>query len=526
MAGRALSRAPGADNALHRLHLERVVRIGEVDLRPSVFLDSPTAGAPGRDHGSRRLGIGESFEAELFPGEAQRYTVSRIEEGVGGALTWVAQDPDSPDNVAIVTLNKGRVYASIDRGLERYIVESVAGGRVVARELDGQDNGVCAIEDPDLDPLHRHAGKQLPAVEAQKSAPAHRTIDLMVLYTQAAAMPYGYDMTSVISNLTASMNTALAGSGVNGAVRVVHYGLWSGVADPDTGEQFRAIRNRMLGDISPFSGLHALRNQHAADLVVLLTQRPETSTQDSTCGVAGGTDGSSLSPGDVDNGTQSLKAYAVVAVNCADIDRTFHHELTHNLGGWHDATSPGSECGFGPVLNGDSCGYTGAAGAYRTIMGSVGCGLNACPRLLRFSDAASQAFVNGSWVPIGDQRANLADTLQSTPVATSTGTVELVATHRVPWQPVPGTPPSTQIYSCFASHDFTWSTASGTVGWYEVQRSAYASFAGAVEIYRGHGNWVSVNSSSTFYLRVRACNGTGCSGWRTRGPIHYTGSCS
>ena len=64
---------------------------------------------------------------------------------------------------------------------------------------------------------------------------------------------------------------ALAGSGVNGAVRVVHYGLWSGVSDPDTGEQFRAIRNRMLGDSSPFTGLHALRNQHAADLVVLLT---------------------------------------------------------------------------------------------------------------------------------------------------------------------------------------------------------------------------------------------------------------
>lgn len=42
----------------------------------------------------------------------------------------------------------------------------------------------------------------------------------------------------------------------------------------------------------------------------------------------------------------------------------------------------------------------------------------------------------------------------------------------------------------------------------------------------GNAQAVSVVSGSTFYLRVRGCNGAGCSGWRSRGPIQYSPTCS
>lgn len=353
-------------------------------------------------------------------------------------------------------------------------------------------------------------------------------------------------MTGVISNLAASLNTAFSNSGVDGAVRVVHYGLWSGAPNPNWIVDFRNTRDAMIGEASPFSGLHALRDQHGADLVVLLTQRPTEEGDDEpgdpedeetfpVCGVAGGNDNLPLFSGDVTLETfDTNKAYAVVAVNCADIDRTFHHELGHNLGGWHDLSMT-AYCGFGPTTGGhnggSSCGYTHAGDGVGTVMGSATlpgfeCGLNTCPRLLRFSNNG-QDWVGGNLVDVGTVAASFSDVLDAfVDNHGSDGTVEFVAAYRSPPVSVPGTPPATSVESCFSYHEIGWTSSSGTLGWYEVQQASNSSFSGATEIYRGNGTSVSVVSSTTFYARVRACNGAGCSGWIGTGPISYTAPCA
>lgn len=542
---RLMSTTPGDERSIQMLHLERTTRMAQVEIDLSAF--DGTDPRHGDDHGRRTVGSTTRFE--LFPGEVHEFTSVRIEEGVGGATTWIGANRGRIDNHAVVTFGNGRIYASIDIGRDRYLVESIADGTVIARQLDGQQNGLCAtgdhFADDQHDPSKRVMATAAPKPAAPKSVSAHRTIDLMVLYTAEAAASYGYDMSGVVSNLSASLNTAFSNSGVDGAVRVVHYALWSGAPNPNRIFQFRNARNAMISGASPFSGLHSLRDQHGADLVILLTQRPNGVGDDEptdpgaeetypACGVAGGADQLPLFSDDVMLGTfDTNKAYAVVAVNCADIDRTFHHELGHNLGGFHDLNTT-AYCGFGPTTGGhnggSSCGYTNAGDGVRTVMGSAtltgfGCGVNSCPRLLRFSNDGKD-WVNGSLVDIGTAAASFSQVLDSfVDVHGSNGTVEFVATYRSPPLAVPGSPPGMNVESCFSNHDIDWTPGSGTVGWYEAQSASTPSFSGAFEIYRGNGTWLSVVSGSTFYARVRACNGAGCSGWIGTGPISYTPSC-
>jgi hypothetical protein len=68
------------------------------------------------------------------------------------------------------------------------------------------------------------------------------------------------------------------------------------------------------------------------------------------------------------------------------------------------------------------------------------------------------------------------------------------------------------------SYSVSWGFGSGSVGWYELYEATNASFSGQYLAYSGGG--VSAGFSKgdgTYYYRVRACNGAGCSGYTTAG---------
>jgi hypothetical protein len=82
----------------------------------------------------------------------------------------------------------------------------------------------------------------------------------------------------------------------------------------------------------------------------------------------------------------------------------------------------------------------------------------------------------------------------------------------------PGIPASISVpSSSTGSHTISWGTASGTVTSYELYQATNSGFSGQTLAYSGtstsHG--ASVSSSGTYYYRVRACNSSGCSAYRT-----------
>jgi hypothetical protein len=67
---------------------------------------------------------------------------------------------------------------------------------------------------------------------------------------------------------------------------------------------------------------------------------------------------------------------------------------------------------------------------------------------------------------------------------------------------------------CFGLNDLDWGPSAGATR-YEVYRSPNQAFNPQTLHYSGSGLGTTINVTGTTYLRVRACNAAGCSGYRT-----------
>lgn len=85
--------------------------------------------------------------------------------------------------------------------------------------------------------------------------------------------------------------------------------------------------------------------------------------------------------------------------------------------------------------------------------------------------------------------------------------------------PPPGVPSSISVpaNSATGSYTISWDTATGVQPAYELYEATNASFTGQAQVYSGSGTSIGLSGrgNGTYYYRVRACNGGGCSGYRT-----------
>lgn len=83
----------------------------------------------------------------------------------------------------------------------------------------------------------------------------------------------------------------------------------------------------------------------------------------------------------------------------------------------------------------------------------------------------------------------------------------------------PGTPPSITVPSSSTTGSFTisWGTSSGDVTAYKLYESVNSNFSGQTLVHNGAATSkaLSGRDNGTYYYRVRACNGSACSGYRT-----------
>jgi len=209
------------------------------------------------------------------------------------------------------------------------------------------------------------------AANPQPQADPADTIDLLVVYTPAAASGAGGTtaMVNLINLGVSETNTAYGNSGVTQRLRLVHVASVAYTESNNTSTNLVNLRDGVGG----LSGVAALRNTYAADLVMLVQNSAASS-----CGVA-----FIMNP---IGAYFEAHAFSVVEFNCISPNYTFAHELGHNMGLRHDWFMDNSPT---PFTYSHGHVSTAVGNRWRTIMSyndiCSSQGFN-CTRLLRFSN--------------------------------------------------------------------------------------------------------------------------------------------
>ena len=165
------------------------------------------------------------------------------------------------------------------------------------------------------------------------------TIDLMVLYTPAAAALGNID--TFIQFALNNTHEAYRNSNISFRLRLVHKAQVA--YTPHASDMTQDLRRLTYGGNGYMDEVHGLRDRYGADLVALLVAGPKPS---GTCGIA-------WTPhfGRFPRLNQAIYGYSVIGRSCESSSfRIFAHEIGHNQGAQHDPYNA-SECPTGP----DSC---------------------------------------------------------------------------------------------------------------------------------------------------------------------------
>jgi hypothetical protein len=303
-------------------------------------------------------------------------------------------------------------------------------------------------------------------------------VDVIVAYTDAAQAASG-NAAALAQAAVDLTNESLGNSGISPRLRLVH----AYRTDLDESGDIWVDRDRFADpDDGVADEVHALRQAYGADLAVLLTGH-----QPGHCGVVYGLPASAST------------AFAVVAEDCAVDKHTFAHEVGHLFGAAHNLED---DAGSAPYPYGH--GYYYRSGRWRTIMSYNKCG--------SLTPCALVPFWSNPDVPYGGVPMGTTSTHDNARVLNQRACA--VAGFRTPAVPPQPLSISVRNERCRGLNHVSWSSVFGALE-YELWGSASSTFSSSWLLYRGPQTSRGINVGGTVYLRVRACNPTGCSSYRT-----------
>ncbi|KAI9008697.1 NPCBM/NEW2 domain-containing protein [Hyaloraphidium curvatum] len=301
----------------------------------------------------------------------------RVEEVAADRFTWFGAVKDDPLSAVVLSVTGGLVAGTVRTSHKVYAITPVSGRLHRVSELDESrvPEGMQPLVPPQKAPEERRrlAKRTAELVELAKRQGGDPIIDVMVLWTPGARAAQGGEaqIRAIAQTATDETNEAYRNSGIVQRIRLVH------AEELDVQEQSFV---QLLGAITQDTPgtVRALRDQYAADLVVLLTSLT------TSCGV--GWQMQEPSVDFADNG------YSVVSHACAAGVYSFGHELGHNMGAHHDRANAG-----GPGVYPYSYGYQHPQKLFRTVM-AYQCPDSQpgeCPRVMYFSNPDVSYTANG-----------------------------------------------------------------------------------------------------------------------------------
>jgi hypothetical protein len=296
--------------------------------------------------------------------------------------TWHGEIVETGEPVMMMRWNDGRFGGMLVYRGQVYTLKSpegVGGSLQAVKERQSEAAGLGRSLPPDAD---RHdlplASRSLTAVlrlrprgrpgpetaraaivpislaERRALAAKKVTIDVMVLYTSRVASRYVDVETDLIEKSIDEANQSFITSDIgNIKLRLVHSEKIE--YDESRGGHFDHLY-KMVDGIAPFARVGALRDEHRADVVVLIVDDA------SSCGLA------------TRVGADADEAFAVVHHACAALTYSLPHEIGHIIGARHDRMHDQME-----TQSGYGHGYV-VGGRWRDIM-TYNASCDGCPRL-------------------------------------------------------------------------------------------------------------------------------------------------
>jgi hypothetical protein len=307
----------------------------------------------------------------------------REDSDSSGFRSWVGALESVPNSHVVFTVRDGIVSGLIDAVTVGYQVRTISVGTYVIDRVDPTQFR------PELSPLLGAETAGAPPVAAASPTDDGATIDVLLLYTDAARTRAGgsAQIEALISQIVSDSNTAFTRSGVVRRFRLAGSGLL-----PFT--EASSLETDLLR-LTNSSTAQGLRNVFRADIVQLLVSSPDLSA----CGIGWLLTGP----------TPNFDAFSVADVSCVS-QYTPTHEMGHNMGS-HHAPEDGASGTALPY----SYGYKDPMRGFRTIMAYPCAGGIPCTRILNFSNPS--VFYDGFTTGTGLQNNGLSLNLAAYTVA-------------------------------------------------------------------------------------------------------------
>ena len=307
-----------------------------------------------------KTGGPSELRLELFPDASFTAVRDRVAFETEKSVSWIGHlAGHSGSHVALVA-GGGVLAGTVTLPDAAYRIRYTPAGVHVVEQVN-----LAAFPD-EAEPIKPDVEEAPPLAKARPRRDDGSTLDLMVLYTPAARAAAGgkAGVENLIALGVTETNVAYANSGIVPRVRLVRMEeIYYGESTEDILVDLQRLQNPKDRQIDK---VHRLRNQHQADLVMLVGESTAGG-----CGIAfvmrnGGT------------ATFQSFAFSYVARQCISPTYSFAHELGHNMGSQHASDDSFTGEGAFPY----SYGYKDPGFVFRTVM-ATGC---ACPRVLHFSN--------------------------------------------------------------------------------------------------------------------------------------------
>lgn len=445
-----------------------------------------------------RLFVGSELELALPDDDEAVLVVDAVHELLPGVTTFEGHLADDETADFTFSIEGGKLVGSIRRSHNAWLVDPHAGsGLYMMRMID---RTMLPKDEPHMEYQEEEAIPKEPDDPGYPSLPTSMIVGsgkVRVLFLYANNVP---NANVQAANIVTAFNSSLATSLVAPNNYIELAGVQQ-VASSFNGLSRQTIRNAMSSRSAPFTTIDADMTNTYADIAFLLVQEDATAVDYPVYGRIGG----------IAYISNPANPFALSTDDYALGDLTALHEIGHILGGRHENDGAG----------GIAHGFVSPDDTWMTIMGGyIACpftGLPAtCVRLARWSNPDQLCM----GIPCGTPGyADMESHLESS-MPTVSG-----------WRAEPPAPPAApnplvkQSGNCFGDFWMSWA-AQPSATQYQLYRSTSNTFSSPVLLYSGADtDSIEIDVFGTWYLRARACNAGGCSGWTNQVSATRSNQC-
>lgn len=472
------------------------------------------------DKGEAVSGVGDGFLMQLPGGAVVTLHTHRLHSYVRGVETYSGRVDGIESGFFTLSIENDKVYGQVNIEFMAYDIryDTVASAHVLT-EID-----LAKLPKHSPEPLRDGVADEELLKSVSGSIPlsgsTNGTVRVLILHASDVS-----NASTLASNVIAKMNDTFFDDGMDPDLHVTLADLRNLNSDLD-GVCNEDILSKMENEISPFANIATWISDEDADVVLTIATTDPSVTGCDYTGPYGRIGGQASGLMD------AARPYAVTADTYAIGDLTAVHELGHVLGGGHPIWSVSTLESFSDDVEPYSRGYIADDGDWQTIMGSYddkGCEFSTtlpnydCIRLPLWSDptksyageARGVTYVSDTQVPYS---ADMVSALEiQMPLAAAFDSYTYSS---------PGAISGIDVEECFANNIVTWNSVANAEN-YQVLRSYSGSFTNPEVIYFGAQTHVRivVNQGSTKYIKIRACNGSGCGQYSSQLTLTYNPYC-